>query len=234
MTIETATIPAVMADLSLDVRTRDQFGRHVTSLRRSGEVPAVLYGHARPPVALSANLRQLERLWRRAGRTHLIELRIDGGRPTRVLIKDLQTNPRTNQARHVDFFAVNLREKLTADVPVVITGTSPAVEEENIGMLQQVISTLKVESLPQDLPAQLSVDVSGLRELDQGVSVSEIELPHGVTLVHTEAAELVVKVAAFRVSGTEEEAEAAEAGTEAAEAGTEASEESAGGASSEE
>ena len=109
-------------------------------------------------------------------------------------------------------------------MPVVITGESPAVVDSKVGTLQQLITTLRVESLPADLPGQFSVDVSGLLEIDAGIHVREIVLPEGVALVHIDPDELVVKVAALRIVEEEPEAATEEAAVEAAEGDDESSE----------
>ena len=195
-----------MADLALEVVTRTAKGRHVKHLRREGLVPATLYGHQTEPVSLSADQRALERIWTRAGRTHLVDLTVDGGKTTKVIIREIQLNPRTNRARHADFLAVNLKQKLTSDIPIVLVGESPAVETTKIGQLQQTLNSVKVECLPSDLPSQISVDVSILTELDQAISLSDITLPKGVTLLHADNDEQIVKIAPHRVQAVEEPA----------------------------
>ena len=212
--------------LALPATPRTEHGRHAELLRRQGRVPAVLYGHNVQPQALSVDARTLHRIWRSAGHSHLVDLTLDGGRPRKVLIRELQINPRTADLVHVDLFAVNLREKLTVDVPLVPVGESPAVSVEKVGVLQQILTTLKVECLPSDIPAQLSVDISGLLAVDEGVHVSDLPLPEGVTLASgVSPDELVLKIAPVRVVAEEPEAAeegAPEAGAEA-EAGSEAS-----------
>jgi large subunit ribosomal protein L25 len=198
-----------MDSISLTARPRSETGRHVHALRREGAVPAVLYGHKVAPLALAVDAKELERTWHHAGRTHLVDVHVDGQRGAKkALIKDIQLNPKTGRMLHVDLFAVNLREKITSEVPVIVVGESPAVRDRT-GQVQQVISMLRVEALPADLPPQLTVDVSGLTEVDQGINVGDVELPKGVVLVHTELTETVVKIAAVRVR--EEEAGEAEA-----------------------
>ena len=213
-----------MATIELQATTREQGGSHNKPLRRDGLVPAVLYGHNVEPRAIAAPAQVLHRVWMRAGRTQLIDLTVDGGRAQKVLVREIQVNPRTGRTIHADFFAVNLREKLTADVPVVITGESPAVVDAKVGTLQQLINTLRIECLPADLPAQFSVDVSGLLEIDSGIHVREIELPEGVALVHIDPDELVVKVAALRIVEEEPEVVAEEGAPEAAEGEAETTE----------
>jgi large subunit ribosomal protein L25 len=214
-----------MPTIELQASTREQRGSHNKPLRRQGLVPAVLYGHNVEPRALSTKAAALHRVWMRAGRTQLVDLEVDGERVQKVLVREIQTNPRNGHTVHADFFAVNLREKLTADVPVVITGESPAVVDSKVGTLQQLITTLRVEALPSDLPGQFSVDVSDLLEIDAGIHVREIVLPEGVVLVHIDPDELVVKIAALRIVEEEPEVAAEEGAVQPAEGEGETSEE---------
>lgn len=194
------------SSLALPATPRTEHGRHAELLRRHGRVPAVLYGHNVQPQALSVDARTLRRVWRSAGQSNLVDLTLDGGRPRKVLIRELQVNPRTTDLVHVDLFAVNLLEKLTVDVPLIPVGESPAVTVDRLGVLQQILTTIKVECLPGDIPAQLSVDVSGLLAVDDGVHLSEVPLPHGVTLASgVNADELVLKIAPLRVASEETE-----------------------------
>jgi len=201
--------------LSLHARPRQLTGRHVHALRRAGLVPAVVYGHRQPSLAIEADAKEIDRIWQRAGRTHLVDLIVEGQPPRRVLIRDFQRSPRTGRPFHADFFAVNLLEKLTADVPVVITGESPAVSDLKIGQLLQTLNTLKVECLPTDLPPQIPVDVSGLEAVDDSVTVGDLELPRGVALVGHEPGDVIVKVSALRVREEVVEEVPAEAAAEA-------------------
>src|SRR5215472_10052485 len=100
-----------MDTIDLSAHPRRETGRHVHALRRAGAVPAVLYGHKVTPVALAVDAKELERVWQRAGRTHLVDIKVDGQKAHKALIKDLQFHPRSGRALHADFFAVNLREK---------------------------------------------------------------------------------------------------------------------------
>src|SRR5258706_5921265 len=196
-----------MDSISLSARTRSETGRHVQALRRAGAVPAVLYGHKIPPAAIAVDAKELDRVWHKAGRTHLVDVKVQGGKAHKSLIKDVQFHPRDGYALHVDFFVVNLREKITADVPVIVVGDSPAVHQK-IGQVQQVVSSVRVESLPGDIPAQLTVDISRLEEIDQSITLGQDELRECATLVHADLDEVVVKIAPVRVRAEEEEAPA--------------------------
>lgn len=209
------------ASIELKASLRPEVGRDMRDLRRRGSIPAVLYGHQLEPMSLSADLKLLEKVWRTAGRTHLVDLIVDGEKPRKVLIRDLQRDPRTTLALHADFFAVNLKEKLTVDTPLVIVGDAPAVTEFKVGQLLQIVNAIKIECLPSDLPAHLEIDVTGLNEIDDHVQLKDVKLPHGVTLVHADIEEIVAKIVQVRVA-VEEEPVAAETAetTEAAEGET--------------
>jgi large subunit ribosomal protein L25 len=199
--------------LELSASVRSETGRHVHAVRRRGEVPAILYGHNVKPQNIAIDARSLQKVWHGAGHSHLVDLALDGGRAQKVLIRELQVNPRTQELMHVDLFAVNLREKLTVEIPLIPIGESPAVTEFKLGVLQQIITSVKVECMPGDIPALLNVDISGLTEIDQGIRLGEVPLPERVTLATgVDADELVLKVAQVRVAVEAEEAEVAAEG----------------------
>lgn len=187
-----------MDALRLEARPRTERGRHVRALRRQGLVPAIVYGHGQDPLSIAVDYRDLERVWHRAGRTHLVDLEIGEERPRRALIRELQRDPRSWQILHADFYVVDLREKLSADIPVVCVGESPAVQQR-LGQLVQPVTEVRVECLPAALPAQITVDVSGLTQVDEAITVGELSVPEGVAIVHPPADEVVVKVGPTRV-----------------------------------
>jgi large subunit ribosomal protein L25 len=209
-------------DLKLQATKRTVHGRHVRKLRREGAVPGVVYGHRSEaePVALDAA--EFRRVYLKAGRTHLIDFVLDGGRPQKVLIKEIQKHPRYEGPIHVDLFRIDLKEKLQIDVPIAIVGESPAVKRGD-GDLLISLHSVRVECLPSDIPESIEVDVSALGNIDDSVRVHELKFPDGVTLL-TGGDEMIVKVQAHRVA-EEPVAEAAEGeAEEPAEGGEEATE----------
>jgi len=201
-------------DFTLEVTPRSTVGRHASGLRRQGLLPGVVYGHAVNPVTVEISGREFAKVFHRAGRSHLLQLKVEGERAARpVLIKELQINPRTAVPVHVDFFQVNLLEKLTVQVPVVLVGEAPATKF-NAGELLHLIHQIEVSCLPDAIPGEIDIDVSGLAEIDDAVRISEVRLPEGVEFQEEE------EVAA--VEG-EEGAEAAAEGEAEAEATSEES-----------
>ena len=199
----------------LEITPRTELRKQNRGLRASGGVPGVIYGHRVDPVSVTLPRRAFERAFHRVGRTQLLDLKIDGeGNSRKVLIREVQYDPRVGGVVHVDFYQVNLKEKIAADVPVVLVGESPAVQRRD-GELQQNINSLRVSCLPADIPEHVEVDVSGLEAVDEAIRVSQLHVPAEVEILN-DPDELVVKVAVIReveeepVAAEGEEAEAAE------------------------
>ncbi len=196
-----------MAAIELKAQPRSLVGRKVRRLRRQELVPAVVYGRNTPTLAIQVEERELERVLRRAGFTHLINLQIeDGGSPVSemVLVREVQRHPIRRNLLHVDFYRVVLTEKLRVEVPVRLVGEAPVVAAGAI--LIQNLNTIEVECLPADIPEAIQVDVSGLTDVSQSISVADLVVPPNVTVLSDPEA-MVVSVA---YAAAEEEAEEVE------------------------
>jgi large subunit ribosomal protein L25 len=201
--------------MELKANKRIATGKANGRLRRSGRLPAVVYGHRVEPVVVDVDAHEFDRVLARAGRTQLLDLVVDGGRPHKVLIKEVQRSPRHHSLVHVDFQQVSMRERLQVDVPLTVVGqVDPAVGDVDV---LPVAQALKVECLPANIPEAIELDVSGLDRPDASIRAADVELPRGVTLVG-DPEEVLVRLASRRA---EEEAVPAPA-PEAAEEGGEA------------
>ena len=167
-------------DLKLQATKRTVHGRQVRKLRKEGGVPGVVYGHRTEAEPVTLDAHEFRRVYAKAGRTHLIDFVLDGGRAQKVLIKEIQKHPRHEGPIHVDLFRIDLKEKLQIDVPIVIVGESPAVKRGD-GDLLISLHSLRVECLPSDIPEAIEVDVSGLENIDDSVRVHDLHFPEGVT-----------------------------------------------------
>jgi large subunit ribosomal protein L25 len=221
----------------LEITPRKELRKQNRGLRAGGGVPGVVYGHRVDPVSVTLPRREFERAFHKVGRTQLLDLKIDGEDGSRkVLVREVQYDPRGGGVLHVDFYQVNLKEKITADVPVVLVGESPAVQRRD-GELQQNVNSLRVSCLPADIPEHVEVDVSGLEAVDDGIRVGQLNVPAGVEILN-DSEELVVKIAVIReveeepVEVEAEEGEVAEG--EAAEGAEGAAEGTSGGEGSSE
>lgn len=209
---------------TLSVEPRTILGKQVKQLRLKGIIPGNIYGHKVDSTPVSIDERLFSQVYKQAGETGLINISIDAeSKPRPVLVHSMLRHPVTDNILHVDFYQVNLKEKLVASVPLEFVGESPLVKS-NEALLLETLQEIEVECLPTDIPSSIQVDVSNLTEVNQGITVAELPIPEGVD-VKTEGEEMVCKLASPRIQETEEElaeeAEAAEAAEEAAEASAE-------------
>lgn len=199
-----------MATASLSASARSSVGKGVArSLRRDGRVPAVIYGHARAPQALSVDARELGRLLEHvSAETTVIELAVNGGM-SRTLIRDIQRHPVKRSIIHVDFQELVAGEMVTVNVPIVLTGTSIGVRL-NAGILTQVMSELACRVDPANIPNRIDVDVTNVN-IGGSVHVGELNIPEGVEVL-AESRDTVLTVSASKAG---EETPAAAEGTSA-------------------
>ena len=197
-----------MDRIELRAEPRSVVGKQVRALRRSGTIPANVYGHG-GSTAVQMAVREAERVLARAGRTHLIELAMDGGAPTTVLVKDYQRHPTRGSLLHVDCYRVAMNETLKIDVPLQLVGEAPGIKAYDASVFQS-LTTVSAESLPRDLPEAIPVDMSVLTDLDSAVYVRDLPVPSGVTIT-ADPDELVVKLLPPTVEEEPEEAAVAEA-----------------------
>ena len=196
--------------MQLNASKREVTGKATRRLRHQGRLPGVVYGQRAAAISIELDMHEFERVYARSGRTQLVDLVIDTGRPHKVLVKEVQVSPRRNTFLHVDFHQVSLRERMQVDVPVHVTGEAEPVRAGEADVLQ-VVQSVRVECVPTKIPESIEIDVSVLTEVDAAVRVSDLHLPEGVTAV-TDADDVVVKLAARRA--VEEEPVAAEAPAE--------------------
>jgi large subunit ribosomal protein L25 len=210
-----------MARKDLTVEPREVVGKKVAQLRRAGVTPANVYGHGLPSVSIQIDTDTMDKTLKAMLANEVIDLKIAGERNARpVVVQKVQRHPLTSKVLHAEFYQVSLRQRMRADVPLIVVGSSEGVETYN-GVLVKAIETVHVEALPLDLPSHIDVDITPLANLEDTLHVSDLTVPEGVTLL-TDPEVVVVKVAAPRVA-LELEEEAAEAaaaaeGEEAAEA----------------
>jgi large subunit ribosomal protein L25 len=195
--------------MQLNASTRQLIGKRARRLRREGKLPAVVYGHSGTPKVLTLDRLEFQKVFVKSGRTHLVDLVVDSGLTEKVLVREIQTHPRMQGPIHVDFYQVNLEEKIRVEVPVHLVGESAAVKRGDADVLQPV-HELEVECLPTDIPEAFELDITPLEEIDSELRVNEIKVPKGVTIL-ADPDELVVKIVHKREMKVEEEIPAAEA-----------------------
>lgn len=199
----------------LKAEKRTLLGSKVKKLRRQGIVPANVFGHDVESLAIQVSAVEFARVYKNAGETSLIWIKVeseDKERPT--LVKGLTNNPVSGQRMHVDFHQVNLKEKVTANIPVEITGECQLIKD-GLAVLDTNIQEIEVEALPTDLPESIVFDISDLLEIGAQLKVSDVKLPAGVTLI-TDPETTVVAIGAPQKEEEPLETEVVEAAVEGA------------------
>jgi len=191
-------------DLELTLDARQAQGKANKRLRREGIVPGVVYGKGEGSTNVQVDAKTFETLYRAAGRTSVVKFRLPGAsRATSGFIKSVQRHPLTRQALHVDYYLVNLKVEMEVDVPLVFVGEAPAVEQTG-GTLLHNLSSVHVKALPNDIPHEITVDVSTLTSLDVAIHVADLNLNRDLVTVLTDGETLVATVVPPRVEVEEE------------------------------
>ena len=209
--------------IELKVDKREVLGKKVRFLRNNGIVPVHLFGHDVESQSLQGDAMTLNKVVAHAGHTRLIDLKVGKSKKAHsVMVREVQKDPVRGSLIHVDFYEVNMAEKIKVEVPIVLVGESPALKiREN--MLNQNLNTLTIECLPDKMVDQIQVDISSIQEVDQAVHVKDIVLPDIAILNDPD---LVIAKVSLRPVEVVEEVKPAEAvvaeGAEAAAAGLKA------------
>ena len=208
-----------MEKLELEATKREVTGKKVRFIRREGKTPASVYGRGVESTAIQAETKKLEQVLLKAGGTDLISLSVAGAKPVKVLVREVQKEPLSDHLLHVDFYQVDLTQKIKADVPVHLIGEAPALKLNNVSLLH-LLDELEVEALPDHIPHSFEVDISVLQEIDQAIHVKDIQIGAGVTLL-SDPEQVIAKVIETKVQVEEvvaaPAAEAAEVAAEAVE-----------------
>lgn len=205
-----------MDKVVLKATPRTVTGKQVRALRRAGQLPAVIYGHNVEPINISMEAHAASLLLAKLSSSSLVTIDVDG-KEIPSLVREKQRNNVRGTLIHIDFQAVSLTEKIRANVGIVFTGLSLAVKDFN-AMLINGLTELEVEAFPQDLPERVTVDISALKKVGDGIYVHDIVFSDKVqvlsqldgmivlaTAATKEEAEVVSAEAAVVTDGTEPE-----------------------------
>jgi len=201
-----------VSEVRLAAEQRTEFGKGAARrTRRAGKIPAVLYGHGSDPKHLALPALEFARVVREHGHNAVLTLDIDNASEL-ALTKTVTTHPIKNYIEHVDLLLVQRGEKVTVEVPVVITG-EPAAGT----LVQQDLTTVQLEVEALNIPEQVELSIEGLQAGTQ-VHASDLTLPQGATLA-TDAEAMVLAVGAAPTAeqmegGDTAESEAGGAGEE--------------------
>ena len=173
-----------MLDIDLDkpltLQERAVVGKGLNNLRKDGLVPAVVHNHGRESLHVMGPEMELKKIYAAAGKHHPLNLAV-GDQTYLALIKDVHLNPVKRQIEHIVFQAIRRDEKVEAEVPLRLEGEIPA---EKVGlMILHHLDHVAVEALPADLPDEIIVDATKLAELHDKITVADLPVPKGVTIL---------------------------------------------------
>jgi large subunit ribosomal protein L25 len=174
-----------MSEVVLNADVRDEIGKKAKQARNAGNVPGVFYSHGEQNINLKVPLLSLAPLIF-GTETRIIDLRLADGRSKKAIIRDVQFDPVSDKPIHFDLQGLHDDEKLTIEVPVVLTGGT-AVGVRNGGLLQHSIHRVKVSCLPKDIPNKIEINIANL-EMNRSIHVSDLNIPNVAILENRDAA----------------------------------------------
>jgi large subunit ribosomal protein L25 len=196
--------------LHLSAEAREQVGKGASRvLRRAGRTPAVVYGDNQTPVAIHLEEKSLRKALSTGHFLNsIVELSIDGGTVIRTLPKDVAFHPVTDRPVHVDFLRVSATHAVHVKVPVLFINEDASPGIKKGGVLNIVAHELEVVSIPEAIPNDITVDLTGL-DVGDSIHMHDLTLPEGVKVITHEAdATIATIVAPSALKSSEGEAEA--------------------------
>lgn len=198
----------------LKVKPRDE-KVNLTKLRKSGWIPAVLYGRGYENINLQIKNADFAKVFAEAGESTLIDIEGEGVEKAKVLIKEAQTDPVKDNFIHVDFYKIRMDEPIYTEIPLRFVGEAPAVKDLG-GILVKNLDKVEVKCLPGDLVHDIEVDISQLKEFNDSISIKDLKVPQGIELMSGDDVQ-IVSIAEPRKVEEEAQSEAEEGAEEGSE-----------------
>ena len=191
-----------MDKIVVKLSPRTVTGKKTRFLRRAGVTPCHIFGHNLVSETLQASTAELEKIVALAGNTRLVALETEGQKKARMaFIREVQRTPVGGNLFHVDFYQVNMNEPITAEIPLRLVGEAPALKTKG-RILVHPMAHIEVESLPGNLPATITVDISVLNELHDAIHVRDLKVEPEVTVL-SEPDQLIAKVSEISIKAEE-------------------------------
>lgn len=184
-----------MPRVSLQAEEREVFGKKLKRVRKDGFVPANVFGKGLESEAVLVNGKLFRKIYDEVGETGVVDLKVGAEKVKPVMVRDIQYGAVKGELLHVDFYQVDLNKPVTVYVPIKLIGE----EDEKIHLGEAVVinpvSEIEVEALPGDLVDEIEVDISGLHEIDDTVTVGQLNVDREKIKILTPEEEVVVKMA---------------------------------------
>jgi large subunit ribosomal protein L25 len=180
-------------------------GKGLNKLRQEGQTPAVIHNHGKDSIIVAGPSLEVLRVYQQAGKHHPVMVEVDGQKYM-ALIRNVDFEPKKNQLRHVVFNAIKQDEKQKTEVPIHFVEDAEIPAEKAGLMVIRQLDSVEIEALPKDLIDELRIDPSGLAEIGDKLTVSDIKVPEGITIL-TEAEHPIATVEETKAQISEEAAE---------------------------
>lgn len=163
-----------METIILEAKAREITGKKVSELRDQEMIPGIVYGKKLEPINISLSSKEFTKIFKQAGDTSVIDLKIDNEKAHKVLIQNVDYTPTRDRITHVELLAISLTDKVKVGVPVVLINTENP--EKLGGNLILNLDEIEVEALPNDLPHQIEIDCSVFTEFGHTIYVKDLKL----------------------------------------------------------
>jgi len=218
-----------MDRLSLHAEERAILGKKVKKLREDGKLPGHVYGKGIDTEHVSVDKKIFLKTFHEAGETGLVDLKIGAEKIKPVLIRGVQYDPVSGQPIHIDFYQVDMTQKVKVPVPLILIGDQPESVHLGETIVLQTLNEIEVEALPADLVEKIEVDITPLKNIDDAITIGQLQFDRSKLTVQAPDDEIVVKLAPAVTAEMEKllEEQAAETAAAAVETGVEGAEEGA-------
>ncbi len=184
-----------MTKITLSVEPRKIFGKKVKTLRKQGILPANVFGNKVASTAVQVKSTAFRPVYEHAGETQIVYVKVEGETDERpILVTNVSYDPMSGDVLHIDLRQVNLKEKVTANIPVEIIGEAPAVKDLQASLITS-LDEIEVEALPTDLPENITIDVSGLKNIGDSIKVADLNIDRTKIEVLDDPETVVITVA---------------------------------------
>lgn len=164
-----------MSEIVINAEVRTNTKSHAKYAMKEGKIPGVYYARGEENIVLQMPSKMLDKLVF-TSETHVIDLRFPDGAARKAILKDVQFDPISDKPVHFDLQGLKENEKLSLEIPVVLTGGIPKGVRDG-GMMQHFIHKLKISCLPKDIPAKIEINV-GAMDINDFVHVRDLNLPN--------------------------------------------------------
>lgn len=174
---------------------RTILGKKVKRLRKDGLLPGHVFGKGVDSEMVTVSSPDFLHTFHLAGETGLVDLKIGKGKIRPVLVREVQYDPVSGKAIHIDFYQVNLSQKVKVSVPLVLVGEQPESVHLGETIVLQTLSEVEVEALPTDLVEKIEVDITSLKAIDDAITVAQLNYDREKLTLHADLETIVVKLA---------------------------------------